>query len=74
MCNNLGNLREDILKCKEAAEAGPSDESAAAEGCLAGDAASSRSLGQHYLTRYFLLIAFRCYLLANPPQVPSDRF
>lgn len=28
-------------------------------------------LGRHYLQRYFLLIAFRCYLGANPVQVRS---
>lgn len=61
-----GNLRDDILKCKEAAEAAPG---AGAEAGPPLGAVSSRGLGQHYLQRYFLLIAFRCYLGANPVQV-----
>lgn len=28
-------------------------------------------LGRHYLQRYFLLIAFRCYLGANPVQASA---
>ncbi len=142
-----GNLRDDILKCKEAAEAGPpASEAAAPDGlvrcfvtrtwlgtftllpgsrnwpcrspqlCAAPPITCSakvrgsgrarlpqrheparrgtaqitttrqkyvfvcvikvlppadiaaRQLGRHYLQRYFLLIAFRCYLGANPMQ------
>jgi len=67
-CNDIGNLRDDILKCKEAAEAAPG---AGAEAGPPLGAVSSRGLGQHYLQRYFLLIAFRCYLGANPVQGPD---
>ena len=36
---------------------------------LAPAEVAAGQLGRHYLQRYFLLIAFRCYLAANPVQV-----
>ena len=59
-CENIGNLRDDILHCKQMAESdaidGMENPTAAAE------AASARRLGLHYLQRYFFLVAFRAYL------------
>lgn len=52
-CDCIGNLREDILRCKEASE---EDEDNGA------DASAARRLGLHYLQRYFFLVAFRAFL------------
>lgn len=38
---------------------------------LAPAEVAAGQLGRHYLQRYFLLIAFRCYLGANPVQVSA---
>lgn len=64
-CARVGNLRDDILRCKRAAEAtlAPSPSPNPALGSrLAGQgasaAAAARRLGLHYLRRYFYLIAF----------------
>ncbi len=57
-CENIGNLRDDILKCKQAAE-NEDDEMMQHDPSAA---AAARRLGFHYLQRYFLLIAFRVYL------------
>ncbi len=69
-CARVGNLRDDILRCKRAAEAaaGPG-----AGGRLAGQgfsaAAAARRLGLHYLRRYFYLIAFfACMGGGAPPR------
>lgn len=69
-CNDIGNLRDDILKCKEAAEAAPPAPIVDAEVLRPAEVAAGQ-LGRHYLQRYFLLIAFRCYLDANPVQGPG---
>eukprot|EP00775_Hariotina_reticulata_P011247 gene11247-11396_t len=57
-CSAVGHLRDDIKACKHSAEAAPG---------LSEDPGSTawaaRQLGVHYLKRYFLLIAFRCYLV-----------
>ncbi|KAF6255732.1 inositol hexakisphosphate-domain-containing protein [Scenedesmus sp. NREL 46B-D3] len=57
-CSAIGNLREDIKACKH---------NAAAPGQSSDDPGSmawaARQLGVHYLKRYFLLVAFRCYLV-----------
>ena len=56
-CEAIGNLRDDILKCKQAAE--NEDEATMNDPSVA---AAARRLGFHYLQRYFLLIAFRVFL------------
>ncbi|KAL4521071.1 hypothetical protein Ndes2437A_g05017 [Nannochloris sp. 'desiccata'] len=53
-CEHIGNLRDDILKCKKAAE-NEDDEMIQHDPSAA---AAARRLGFHYLQRYFLLIAF----------------
>lgn len=52
-CKHIGNLKEDILKCKQMSED---------DNTNASEATSARRLGLHYLQRYFYLIAFRAYL------------
>ncbi|KAL6757553.1 hypothetical protein V8C86DRAFT_2622348, partial [Haematococcus lacustris] len=61
----VGDLLDDIRTCKEAADAAPStpmmsDPEAVLGASLAVTA--SRQLGLHYLKRYFLLVAYRCFL------------
>jgi len=51
-CKDIGNLKEDILKCKQISE----------EDSEGSTAAAARRLGLHYLQRYFYLIAFRAFL------------
>jgi hypothetical protein len=58
-CAVIGNIREDIMRCKEIVE-GEGRESV----IDAGGAAAARRLGLHYLQRYFFLIAFRAFLVA----------
>ena len=53
-CQGIGNLRDDILKCKEASEEENLEDPSAM--------AAARRLGLHYLQRYFFLIAFRVFL------------
>lgn len=57
-CSSIGNIRDDIHECRDmagsASQAGAQDPTSAAWG--------ARQLGIHYLRRYFLLIAFRCWL------------
>ncbi|GAB4814186.1 hypothetical protein N2152v2_001232 [Parachlorella kessleri] len=61
----IGNLREDIMRCKTAAEDKGLDD--AVSGGVLGNpqataaAIAARRLGLHYLQRYFYLIAFRGY-------------
>jgi hypothetical protein len=57
-CSAIGNLREDIKACKHSAEAAPAQSEDPGSTAWA-----ARQLGVHYLKRYFLLIAFRCYLV-----------
>ncbi|WIA11258.1 hypothetical protein OEZ85_011384 [Tetradesmus obliquus] len=57
-CSAIGNLREDIKACKHNASA--PGQSSDDPGSMAW---AARQLGVHYLKRYFLLIAFRCYLV-----------
>lgn len=57
-CEDIGNLRDDILKCKQAAE-NENDEMIQQDPSVA---AAARRLGFHYLQRYFLLIAFKVFL------------
>lgn len=57
-CEHIGNLRDDILKCKKAAE-NEDDEMIQHDPSAA---AAARRLGFHYLQRYFLLIAFGVFL------------
>lgn len=52
-CSIIGNIREDILKCKHMAEDDSTDPS---------EAVAARRLGLHYLQRYFGLIAFKAFL------------
>lgn len=63
-CGSIGNIRVDVLKCKEAAE----DD---AEGGDPSAAAAARRLGLHYLQRYFFLIAFRVYLDSSAVRGPA---
>lgn len=51
-CKAIGNLKEDILKCKQISE----------EDSEGSTAVAARRLGLHYLQRYFYLIAFRAFL------------
>lgn len=53
-CDTIGNLRDDILRCKHIADGDIEIDDTAA--------AAARRLGLHYLQRYFFLIAFRVYL------------
>ncbi len=57
-CSAIGNLREDVQRCKHIAAASPA---ASSEDPLTA-AWAARQLGVHYLKRYFLLIAFACFL------------
>ncbi|KAL3150044.1 hypothetical protein ABBQ38_013395 [Trebouxia sp. C0009 RCD-2024] len=59
--STIGSIREDIQRCKEAAEvttSGSPFEKAAGQ----SNAAAARRLGLHYLQRYFYLITFVVYL------------
>ena len=67
----LGDLRDDVVRCKLAAE-GVGSVSADGDGQLPADgtappsrapgaAAAARRLGLHYVTRYFFLVAFFAY-------------
>jgi hypothetical protein len=66
-CEDIGNLRDDILKCKQAAENGD-DEMIQHDPSVA---AAARRLGFHYLQRYFLLIAFRVFLDSAGARGPA---
>jgi Inositol hexakisphosphate len=63
-CEDIGNLRDDILKCKQAAENEEDDDDPSV-------AAAARRLGFHYLQRYFLLIAFRVFLDSAGARGPA---
>ncbi|KAK9839780.1 hypothetical protein WJX81_000925 [Elliptochloris bilobata] len=70
-CARIGNLRDDVLRCKRAAEAAcnpiPNPNRLAGQGASA--AAAARRLGLHYLRRYFYLIAFfACMGGGAPPR------
>jgi hypothetical protein len=58
MCDDIGDIREDIAECWVAANNPDSTLESANE---------TRQLGLHYLQRYALLIMFRVYLQVNPP-------
>ncbi|KAK9804170.1 hypothetical protein WJX73_008272 [Symbiochloris irregularis] len=71
-CYPIGNFREDIFRCKEAADAPvPNSASPFARSSVQSTAASARRLGLHYLQRYFFLITFVCYLCARSPAPPQ---
>ena len=64
----LGDLRDDVVRCKLAAEGGgvssdggPPPADGAPPSRAPGAAAAARRLGLHYLTRYFFLVAFFAY-------------
>ena len=71
-CARVGNLRDDILRCKRAAEAGagsPNPNPSRPAGQSASAAAAARRLGLHYLRRYFYLISFfACMAGGAPPR------
>lgn len=58
-CSSIGNLRQDIKRCKHLAEVPSADREDPGSSAWA-----ARQLGVHYLKRYFLLICFRCVLYA----------
>ena len=69
----IGNLRDDILRCKRAAEVAagsPNPPNAnRPAGQSASAAAAARRLGLHYLRRYFYLISFfACMAGGAPPR------
>ena len=61
-----GNLRDDIWKCKQAAEPGAPPTPFPKMSGQQSAAVAARQLGRHYLQRYFFLLAFRAYLGAGP--------
>ncbi|KAF5832016.1 hypothetical protein DUNSADRAFT_12232 [Dunaliella salina] len=61
--SSMGNILEDIKQCKETADAAPDTLlQADPQAVVNSSHSAARQLGLHYLKRYFLLIAYRCYL------------
>lgn len=57
LCAAIGNLREDVYRCKVIVER-PLEEEEAPTRLL--EVSAARQQGMHYLQRYFYLIAFKC--------------
>lgn len=57
LCVAIGNLREDVYRCKVIVER-PLSEDEAPTRLL--EVSAARQQGMHYLQRYFYLIAFKC--------------
>ena len=62
LCTAIGNLREDVYRCKVIVERPLSEEEAPTKLL---EVSAARQQGMHYLQRYFYLIAFKCVALLS---------
>jgi len=65
--STIGDIREDIIRCRDASEACTGD------GQLRDSYVAAKLLGLNYLHRYFYLIVYVCYLRSSDSK-PSSKF
>ncbi|KAK9808828.1 hypothetical protein WJX72_004439 [[Myrmecia] bisecta] len=72
-CCAIGNLREDIHRCKTSSE---SQVPATAHALQMGQSVTlaARRLGLHYLQRYFFLITFMCFIESSRANLSFARW